>query len=179
MKNFVYYIFVFTCLSFFVACSNGDYVANPATNANGSINPLHPLTSSDFTWSGKDPLSANVNGTYFEAKDYIYTFDSGRNMIFASNGAKAFYLFLKDVWKGNLYNMGYKQYDISGYYTDSFGDANSYYFSDLGNSGGLYMLKNDTVLGGYISGLFYFQGINSRGQVINISNGYFNVQKWY
>ncbi len=65
MKCIVYSVLLFTGLSLLVACSNGTYTANPSSNANSSVNPLHPLTSSQFNWKGTDPMSANINGTNF------------------------------------------------------------------------------------------------------------------
>jgi hypothetical protein len=44
----------------------------------------------------------------------------------------------------------------------------------LGNSGGLYIVENDSAR---IKGLFYFQGVNPVGGIVNISNGYFNISK--
>jgi len=171
MKNIVYYLFLFISLSFFVACSNGDYIANPSSNINGSVNPLHPLAATDFTWTGTDPLSANIDGAPFVATWATFSFDSGVNVIAGIKGNKVIYLYLTNTWAANLYNMGYHQYNSSGYY----GDSTNVYWSYYGNSGGLYVLQNDTFR---IKGLFYFQGINAKGEVINVSNGYFNVPKW-
>ena len=178
MKYIFYCFLLITGMSLFSACSNGDYITNPSTNANASVNPLHPLKASDFNWPGTDPMSADINGVHFVASGCTYSFDSGKNILMGYNGSKTLTLYLMNAWVGNLYSMGYNQYNTSGYWTDSFGVINNYYFSNLGNSGGLYMLKNDTFSGGYIKGLFYFQGVNAQGEIINVTHGYFNVQKW-
>ena len=167
--RYIFYCFLLvTGLSVFTACSNGDYIANPGTNANASVNPLHPLTASDFTWSGTNPMSGNFNGVPWVASSAAYAFDSNMNVLRGYIGNNQLVLYLTGAWRGNLYNMGYHQYNYSGIWTDSTGS----YESVLGNSGGLFMLQNDS-LG--IKGLFYFQGIDTKGDVINITNGYFNI----
>jgi hypothetical protein len=175
MKSTVRSILFLAILSFFVACSNGDYVANPASNANGSINPLHPLAAGDFNWAnnGTNPMSADINGTHWIGSGYTYGFDSGLNTIVGYNGSKAIVLVLTDPYAGNLFNMGYGQYNTMGYYTDSLGDTANYYYSVLGNSGGLEMLVYNDTIG--IKGLFYFQGVNRKGAVVNITHGYFSI----
>jgi len=175
MKKLVYCALFCAGLSWLGACSNGDYITNPNSNTNSSINPLDPLKASDFTWTGKDPVSADINGVSWVATDYTYVFDSGRHYIVAHNGPSAMVFNLTDVWKDNLYNMGYQQFNAYVVYMDSFGGPSAdFYASYLGNSGGLYMLQNDTVA---IKGLFYFLGVNATGGVRNVLHGYFNIPK--
>jgi hypothetical protein len=171
------------------SCTNGDYTANPSSNANGSINPLLPLTSSQFTWSGTDPMSCDINGTHWVADAAYFSVNPlVSNRIQGIKGsdstASEICLSLNDVWKDNLYNMGYHIYNRWGaYYTFAFGDpfaepstdiAPFIYYSHLGNSGEIKILTNDSAS---IKGQFYFQGVNSKGQVMNITNGYFNISK--
>jgi len=173
MKYFLYCCLLVTGLSIVSACSNGDYVANPSSNVNGGVNPLKPLTASQFTWTGTNPMSASINGSPWIASSYTYSFDSGNNMITGINGSQIIQLNLKNAYAGNLYSMGYQMYNTSGFFTDSLGDVNNTYYSVLGNSGGLLMIQYvDTVA---IKGLFYFQGVNAAGKIVNISNGYFNI----
>ncbi len=173
MKNIFRCALLGLTVALFAACSNGDYVANPSSNSNGSINPLDPLKEGDFTWSGTDPMSADINGTNMVFGAY-WRLDSGRNTLTGTNGTKMIVLSLKDVYTNNLYDMGYQQYQTNGFVTDSFGNVDSYYFSVLGNSGGVWISQNDSAV---IKGKFYFQGVNSRGQVMNITHGHFNVSK--
>ncbi len=175
MKRILYCALLFTGLSIFSACSNGDYIANPAAAANNSINPLDPLKKTDFTWTGTDPVSAEINGNQWVAETATYVFDSGRHYILAMKGNSALVFNLTDVWRDNLYNMGYGQFNTNVVYMDSFGGSvNDYFASYQGNSGGLYMLQNDTIA---IKGLFYFQGLNAAGGVRNVIHGYFNIAK--
>ena len=173
MKSIVYSILLLTGLSLLGACSNGDYVANPASNVNGGINPLHPLTSGDFTWSGTNPMSASIDGSSWVATSATYSFNSGTNTITGINGNKALVLILKDIYKNNLYGMGYKQYTTWAYWTDSLGNPD-YYQSGAGNSGEVWITESDSA---YVKGEFYFQAINNEGAIVNVLNGYFYVPK--
>ena len=177
MKNIFYIILLFTALSGFSACSSGDYNANPSSAASASINPLDPLDSAQFNWasSGTNPMSATINGSGWVADGVNYSFSAGQNVLYGYKGSTmVLELFLTNTWAGNIYPMGYKLYNPSMIWTDSIGNATSYYESELGNSGELLMLENDSVT---IKGLFYFQGVNIYGNVINVTNGYFNVSK--
>lgn len=181
-------LFAGACASL-CSCSNGQYSASPSSNANSSINPLQPLTSSQFTWGGTAPMSADINGTHWLADYATY----GKDSLFANEvvGYKsadgtilAFYL--SDSWANNLYNTGYQQYKRYGVYIDHsdsstlspFLDKTSAaakahnYYSYIGNSGEVNMIRNDSA---YFEGKFYFQGVNAAGQIINVMNGYFKV----
>ncbi len=161
------------------SCSNGDYVANPASNGNQSINPLKPLTASEFTWAGADPVSANINGAAWVADSaYIYADSTGTYVIGAIKGKQMLSLYFKHTWTGIVYNMGYHQYDVLGMWldnTDSMYSATYFYQSALGNSGEMYQVQNDTAV---FKGKFYFQAVNGKGQIINFSNGWFNLNKF-
>ncbi len=160
----------------FASCSNGEYTANPSGNANTSLNPLNPLKSGDdFSWGGNEPLSADINGSHWVAEGASFLLDSGVNYIFANKGASQFHLVLPDVYQGNIYNTGFGKYDRYMLYADSFGGLTSnYYFSYLGNFGQLYITENDSAI---IAGKFHFQGINNKGQLISVTNGYFKIVK--
>ncbi len=180
MKKILYSALLFgsVCLGM-ASCSNGDYIANPSSNGNNSVNPLNPLKPGDFIWTGTAPLSLKINGSSWVADSVIYLVDSlGYNLILGIKNKKIqLYLHLQDTYADNLYNMGYNQYNRLGIWADSFGYSfsdSAYYFSALGNSGQLYMTQNDT---DFYAGKFYFQGVNAMGQVINISDGFMKIPK--
>ena len=171
----ILYAFLFTGICAWTACSNGDYQANPSSPGNGGIAPVNPLTSTQFSWSGTAPFSANIDGAGFVADNAYYTHDSTwANQIYASKGSTQFYFYLSDVWKDNLYNLGYHQYTRYCQVSDSVSGLYETYYSFNGNSGGLWMLENDSA---YFAGQFYFKGITDKGKVINITNGYFKLAK--
>ena len=162
------------------ACSGKDYMANPSTNANQSVNPLRPLTSSEFTWVGNAPMSANIGGNQMTLDTaWYYWSDTTGNVIFGKKGKVILALYLKDVWAGNVYTLPYKDYNRYGMYADSvkIDTAVVYvpYYSALGNSGEVKILQNDTA---HIAGQFYFQAVGAAGKVVNINNGYFNILKY-
>jgi len=173
MRKILYYILLtgMACGAFQACNTGGNYDASPSSNGNSSINPLNPLTAAQFTWTGTSPVSGNINGSPFVADTAYYAFidTTGFNYIYAKIGSKYLFLDLFEVYPGTIYNMGYHQYDILGTWVDSLG-----YQSALGNSGELDMITNDSVT---FSGRFYFQGVNSYGAIINITNGYFNLSK--
>jgi Family of unknown function (DUF6252) len=178
MRNALYSILMLTGLCYgLTSCSNGDYIANPNSNANGSINPLKPLKASEFTWSGTDNISLTINGSPWLADSTVwYTDTTGTNVILGKKDKDMIVIYCRNSWAGNLYNMGYNCYDRIAQWinTDSFYSAGSYYQSSLGNSGELLMVAYDSV---HINGKFYFQGVNSHNQIINITEGYFNLPK--
>ncbi len=71
--------------------------------------------------------------------------------------------------------MEWEDYNRYSQYTDSLGYLDGTYYSYLSNSGGLKITQNDTAV---IKGQFYFKGISPNGKIVNISNGYFNINKW-
>ena len=120
-------------------------------------------------------MSANINGAGWVADNATFALDSGQNVIIGYKGTtQILALYLSNVYQVNIYNMGYHQYNTWGYFTDSIGNVNRYFQSVLGNSGEVQILVNNP---NTIEGLFYFQGINLRGDVTNITNGYFNISK--
>src|SRR4051812_49326598 len=92
------------------SCSSGAYVANPTSNANGSINPLNPLKPDQFTWAGTgNKVSLTINGSPWSSDSaYYFWYDSIQTNVVTAFGkdGKILSLMLKDVWAGNLYNMG-------------------------------------------------------------------------
>ena len=78
MKNIFYSILVLAGACFVVAsCSNGAYNANPTSNANQSVDPLNPLTLSQFTWGGgSGAVSGTVNGASWTADTAYFGTDS-------------------------------------------------------------------------------------------------------
>jgi hypothetical protein len=163
------------------SCSSGAYQANPSSNANGSINPLKPLTAKQFTWTGTGAkVSLNINGAPWSTDSAsIFWYDSLQtNIVFASGGGKVLIMYIKAGWANNVYNMGYKQYDYLAQWADdsaTFVSPGLLFQSALGNSGELYMTANDTL---HFDGKFYFQGANSKGQIDNITNGVFTLLKY-
>jgi len=174
MKKVLYTMLMFAGIASFSACSNGDYVANPSDNTNNGINPLNPLTDAEFTWSGETPLSADINGSHWKADEARWGLDTtGANIIVATKGNRMMYFRLIDVWSGNVYDMQYNSKRFS-YYVDSIGYAPGYYQSQLGNSGEIKIVQNDS---NYIVGQFYYKGVNVNGKAASITNGYFKISK--
>lgn len=161
-----------------VSCSNGDYVVDPSDNANGSVNPITPLTAAEFTWGGTKPFSAEINGSMWVADRANFTLDgSGGNVIVATkDGSPAVMsLYLKDVWSGNLYDMEWKNNIRYATYSDSVENKYETYFSALSNSGGLLMDRNDTAV---IAGKFYFKGVSLDQKTVTINKGFFHIEKY-
>jgi hypothetical protein len=171
----IFYALAVAGISVLAACSNGDYKASPDNNANGSVNPVTPLTSTQYSWSGEDPLSANINGAYWKADEAYFMMDSTfSNILVGRKGNQLIYFYLRDVWKDNLYDIGYKVPYRYIAWTDSVDGTYSAFYSNLGNSAGLKMLRNDSA---GIQGLFYAKAVDAKGRVVNVSNGYFNLKK--
>ncbi len=180
MKKLLYSALFCACITAVLAsCGGKDYVANPSSNANGSVNPLNPLTSSQFTWTGTAPLTVYVNGSPWTADTAFYTFDdsSGTNVIVGYKGTQAIQLNLTDVYAGNVYSMQLKTYNrIAVWYNlDSVYAITSTYSSILGNSGEIKIIENDSAK---MVAQFYFQGVNASGGVDNFSNGYLSINKY-
>ena len=180
MKKLLYSILVCAAVgSLFASCSNGDYVANPNSNANQSVNPLNPLKSSQFTWTGSKPLSVYVNGSPWVADTAYYGFNdsSGTNIIVGWKGHQYLQLNLSNVYGGSIYTMQLKTYNViaTWYDIDSIFSVNSEYTSLLGNSGEIKMIENDSAK---MVAQFYFQGVNGYGGVSNFSNGYLEINKY-
>ena len=178
MKNLFYSILLFAGVCFAVAsCSKGAYTASTDSNANNGVNPLTPLTAAQFDWigGGKDPMSANINGTPWVASGATWALDTvGGNIIIGNLGGQVMYLYLNQVYGGGVYSMGYHDYLTSGTWSDSVGSQYFSYASYLGNSGEVYITHNDSV---YIQGLFYFKGITPSGQIVSVTDGYFKLNK--
>lgn len=182
MKKAFLPILLFVSVCFAIsACSNGDYIASPGTNANGSINPLKPLKPEDFKWAGAGKFSVKINGGGLISTDSSWWFidTSGANVVVAYTKESGFFrLYLKDVWAGNLYNMGFKQYNTLCQHLPPLDSGTvffDYYESAKGNSGGLWMVTNDSLS---FTGMFYCQMVNSKGNVVNLSEGTFNLSKF-
>ena len=175
-KIFYNFLFVTGAFCAINACSNGPYTANPSSNGNNSVNPLKPLTSSQFTWGGSGSISADINGSHFVADTASWGLDSsGTNIIAGSNSSgKGFLFYLNSVYAVNLYSLSYHIYNTYMVYSDSISNVNDYYFSYFGNSGEVKITENDSA---YIKGLFYFQGVTHDGRIVTVSNGYFNIAK--
>lgn len=177
MKKLLYGTLVCAILGSLASCSNGDYKASPTSPANGAVNPITPLGGDQFTWSGNEPLSMDINGVHWVADDvYFYLDTSGSNVLLASKAGSSvdLRLYLRDVWAGNTYSMEWKEYSRRAQYMDS-AHVGEVFSSDRSNSGGLKITVNDTIA---IEGRFYFKGVSQNGQVVNISNGYFKLNKW-
>ncbi len=179
MRKLLYSILLFAAIGFALAsCSKGAYNANTDSAANGGVNPLTPLTASQFDWigSGKDPMSANINGTPWTAGYATWALNSaGSNIIIGYLGGQVMYLSLNQVYAGNVYSMSYHDRADSSSWSDSVGSAYYSYSSYLGNSGEVYVTHNDSA---YIQGLFYFKGITPTGQIVSITDGYFKLLKY-
>jgi len=167
-------IIALSAIIYFSGCGK-DY-SNGSAVENNSANPLNLLDSAGFNWSGTDPFSATINGVNFVGDSTLtsYWFSMGFNNISTAHGTTGFLVNLKDVYSGNLYNIGYHQYNTTIQYEDSIGAPAKQYYSYLGNVGEVLILQNDN---SRFRGMFYFQGVNNAGEIVNITNGYFNVKK--
>ena len=176
-KGFFSILFV-ACLAISLgSCSSGAYVANPASNANQSINPLNPLTAKQFTWTGNgSKVSMNVNGNQWstDTAGVSYVDSLHTNVLWAYANGKELVMYIQDGWANNIYNMGFKKYDYLAIWSDGVVFANAAYQSALGNSGELYMTANDSV---NFCGKFYFQGVNDSNSIANITQGIFTLTK--
>jgi len=188
MKKVIYSVLLFAGVGFaLAACNNGDYNANPASNANNSVNPLAPLDSAQlaaFVTTGTPSfITATINGSSWSANgdtaaSWYFVDTTGCNLITGISGGKFFQLQLRNVYATNIYNMGHNNrvtYGIVADYGDTTGEKNIH-ISYFGNSGEVQILQNNPVA---MKGTFYFQAIDSAtGDVVNVYNGYFNVLKF-
>lgn len=179
MKKALFSIIFVAAASLFFACNNGEYNANPISNANGSVNPLNTLDSATFEWTGQDAVSAYVNGTYFHADSTQANWvlaTGGVNVITAFTSlTHGFIMSMSGVYGNNIYNMGYTVTNPMIAYTDSIPTGPITYYSYFGNVGQVEIVRNDAQR---IIGRFHFQALNQvGGSVINVSNGWFNLHK--
>ena len=179
MKNGFYTILLFAVIcGVFAACTGGNYNASPDNNANGAVNPLTPLTSSQFTWTGTDPISATINGVPWVASLGTWSFDTaggGANVLTGVSGSTVVQLYLSGVYAGNIYGMNYHDYGQFVDVSDSVSGAYYSYSSVYGNSGEVQIVENDSAR---IKGYFYAKCLTPSGQVLVINNGYFNLPKY-
>jgi hypothetical protein len=163
----------------FASCANGDYLAAPDSPANGAVNPKTPLETDEFGWSGGgEPVSMKVNGSNWKADDATFVLDTtGANVItaFKGTGGQVLRLYLRDVWKNNVYPMEWQTYSRTATWGDTVNKQWVIYTSDRSNSGGVKILQNDSAV---IEGKFYFKGVSINEEVVNISDGYFKVRKF-
>lgn len=163
----------------FFACSNGDYNANPTSASNESINPFNLLDSAAFNWSGTDAISANINGNFFNVDStktgFILT-SGGTNVItgYISPG-HGLRFDLNEVYGNNIYPLGYNNSYRAMSFQDSLPTGVKTYYSYFGNVGQVQIIRNDPQR---IIGRFHFQALNMlNGDVVNVSNGWFNIRK--
>lgn len=182
MKKTFYALLLFAGVCFSVSsCSNGAYNASPSSPANSGVNPLNPLKASQFTWTGTDPVSFQVNGAGWHADTAYFLLDStGASNVIAYKGSTAFIIHLADLYKvevatgsvlDSMYYHGYSQFAA---FLDSSNTGGYYCYSYLGNSGEVNVIENDSA---YLKAQFYFIGVSSKGTVINVSNGWVNITK--
>ncbi|MBC7554288.1 MAG: hypothetical protein H7257_09940 [Taibaiella sp.] len=179
-KIFLSIIAVLSALQF-TACSNGEYIANPTTEANVSANPLNPYSTDAFSWSGTDAVSAKINGANYNCDSFhtTWSLDSGYNVITAYNATNyGLVLTMKDVYVGQTYTMGFGKTARMGVWQDTSGtgvNKAKSFVSYFGNAGQINIIKNDSAR---LIGKFYFQALDSPGgKVINVSEGWFNINK--
>ena len=179
MKKVLFSIIAVLATCTFFACNNGDYNANPTSNANGSINPMDLLDSAGFSWSGTDAISANINGNFFNVDSTKTSFtltSTGTNVItgYVTPG-HGLRFELNEVYGNNIYPLGYNNTYRAMMFQDSVGSSAVTYYSYFGNVGQVQILRNDPQR---IIGKFHFQALNMvNGTVINVSNGWFNIGK--
>ena len=162
------------------SCGNKDYIANPTTSANNSVNPLNLLDSAGFNWTGTNTISANVNGTNVVIDSTHCTFSliaaTGTNVITGYLGVNhGFYFSFSNVYAVNIYPMGYTVTDRYAAWSDSASGTAKTYYSYNGNVGQVQILRNDPLR---LIAKFHFQGLDMiNGTVTNVSNGWINIGK--
>lgn len=169
----------------FVACSNGDYDANPNTNNGNVTNPLNTNgggnsgggNNSSFDWSGTDPMSAKVGGNAWQATSKL-AIVSGDLFLFQGyaddNTSIGFYV-NNNATEGTVYDFTASSVEQGMYVTDkTIMDPSLMYMASVGNGGQIKILENDA---SHMKGLFYFNGKTKAGEEITVTEGYFNVQK--
>ncbi len=189
MKKILRSILAIAAIATFSACSNGDYVANPVTNANSSGNPIDALTSSDqFSWSGSGAFSVKLNGVPFSADSsqcswYLDT--GGYNIITAMPSAgHVVTMYFKEVYGNQIYTFGtLNKYNNLRYVIvyDTASGSRAVYSSIYGNIGQVYVSRNDSngAFLPHIAGKFWFQSLDKPGgTVMNASEGYFDIKKY-
>ena len=177
MKKVLLSIIALVAICSFMACSNGDYNTNVAsTTVNNSGNPLNPLDSAGFNWTGSGAFSAKINGVLYQgdSSNTVYSFSLGNNMITSVIGTQGFFLNYKDVYSNNIYNAGFQAYNQYGIWQDTISSPTAQYYSYNGNVGQVQILRNDNFR---FIGKFYYQGKNSNGAIVNVSEGWFNLHK--
>lgn len=172
----------------FVACSNGDYDANPNTNNGNVTNPLNNNGggnngggnnggNSSFNWSGTDPLSAKTDGEAWVAND-ASTFDlNGYTIIDGSlentSNDKTVMISIKSsiVEAGKTYSVSATSADVVITYTEYIDGPTLY----TAASGEVRIDENDAT---HVKGKFYFTGKDPFTSTSkNVTEGYFNINK--
>ena len=160
------------------SCNNGDYVADPTSNANPGVNPVTPLTESEFTWGNQtEQLAADINGTRWVADHVSFFLDStGANVVtgYKDESDIVLQLYMRDVWTGNLYEMEWNNLGRYGTVINSIPTNASVYYSYLGNSGGVKISQNDSA---FLRGTFYFKGVDRENNVTSVLKGVMNIEK--
>jgi hypothetical protein len=184
MKNIFYSILVVAGVIFVVSsCSNGAYNTNPNSNQNQSINPLKPLTLSQFNWGGGAPVSGDINGNHWQADTAFFGTDSSgasvliaykMNSHHAITSMMTFHLNIYKIETGSLFNMGFHKYDQWASYWDSSTTHGRVSLSYLGNSGEIDVTENDSA---FLNAKFYFQGVAPDTSLLNVLNGNINFAK--
>ena len=130
--------------------------------------------------AGPSTIIATINGSPWSSGEsstgWFLDDTTGTNVIAGTSGNQGIVLYLTSVYAVNIYGMGYQNKTRYGVWSSNDSSAlpvNAYY-SYLGNSGQVQILENDSA---FIKGTFYFQGINSAGTVVNVSDGYFYIRK--
>lgn len=185
MKNVFYSILLFACFCGVLAsCTGGDYNASPNSNANYVVNPLKPLTATQFSWgegttaaiwSGLGVMGATINGSSWSTNNASWYVDTtGTTVVTGYVGSTIIQLKMNTIYTGKVYPMNFHDYNPYCQLSDSVGGSYLAYYSFNGNSGELYITENDSA---YIKGMFYCECISNNGQITAINNGYFNISK--
>jgi len=168
----------------FVGC-NGAYDANPDIDNSNIDNPLNPGkpyegpgATGAFDWTGKDPMSAKVDGVDWQAtgctfvediQDHNYNVIGGFTVDTTTSTISM--SFPKTVKVGEVYEFGpnFPAYTVT--YAVDF-SPNGFYASNF-IGGKMKILEIDAA---HIKGLFYLTGKNPYTNTKkNITHGYFNA----
>ena len=182
MKNFVLFVLSLSGIMFLFSCGK-TYDANTATYANQSANPLNLLDNAGFNsqWTDSTPtISAYINGVFMNIDSshcaWFRGSISGCDSIIGVNpNGAGIMLNLHFAYAGNILNIrDTTSRNFAQYFTST--PFKVYNTTNLGNVGQVQMLRNDNLR---MIGRFYYQCLDSvSGNVVNVSNGYFNIHKY-
>jgi hypothetical protein len=173
MKKILFALSICCCTAVTMSsCDNGAYDADPNTNNSGTSVPNMSGGggNSSFSWSGKDPMSAKINGASFQATTGSAAVSAGKLVIGGSAGTDATITLAVPANTAagatvDISDINTASYIVGG--TDIFNTV-------FGGSGAIKIIENDAT---HVKGLFYFSAKNAGRTTKNVTEGYFNIRK--